>query len=139
MIASHFPRQFRAYDLENKVMLYEKDLIEKGVTIAPDGLPYFHKEPLFNIAIMWFSGQKASDGKKVYEGDICEMAVLNEFGSATKHTAIMQYHKPANQFILQMPAEKGNQVFNVVDVKIIGNEFDNPDLIQLVTTKKFNG
>lgn len=139
MIASVFPRQYRAYDFDNKVMLYEKDLIERGLTISPDGLPHFHKVPFFNIVIMWYSGQNAKDGTRVYEGDICEMAVLNEFGSATKCNAIMRYNKPTNQFILQMPAERGNQFLSVAEVSVIGNEFENPELLKLVTLKKTNG
>lgn len=123
-------------------MIYPEELVTLGFSIAPDGLPVWIKPPLANISLMWCTGQKTTDGTLLYEGDICEMGVINEFKSAVKGHSIMRWHSPTSQFILQMPAEKGNQFFNTVDIFLLGNEFENPELIPLITPKpkeKLNG
>ena len=132
MKASAFPRIYKAYDLETNTMLSTKELASRGFTVAPDGLPSNMKEPLFNIVLLWWSGQIDKDGKQIFEGDICKVLIKNEFGSASVDYGVMRWVKEFNQFILMIPVEKGGQLFETVSSELLGNEFENPELVPLV-------
>lgn len=133
MIASQFPRTYRAYCFDDKKMYYADALIKLGMTLSPDGLPAFSKEPHFSVCLMWFSGQLDKNQKEIYEGDICKVHLKNEYGSLTVDYAIMRWHAPAKQFILQMPSPFGNQLLEVAEVELLGNEFENTELVPLIS------
>jgi hypothetical protein len=132
MKASSFPRVYRAYDLDEKVMYSPEKLAKLGFTIAPDGLPSNALKPLFNIVVMWFSGQHDHEGKPIFEGDICRCDIMNEFGSLTVDYGIMRWNPNVFQFILMIPSAQGGELLNVQKVGLLGNEFDNPELVPLV-------
>ena len=132
MKASAFPRIYKAFDLEKNIMLSPKELASRGFTIAPDGLPSNATEPLFNIVVLWWSGQIDHDGKQVFEGDICKVHIKNEFGSIVIDYGIMRWVKELYQFILMVPSAQGGHSLDVQKVELLGNEFENPELVPLV-------
>lgn len=132
MKASQFPRIYRAYDLEEKVMYSPEALAKQGFTIAPDGMPSNALKPLFNIVVMWFSGQIDKNEKPIFEGDICKVSILNEFGSLTPDYGVMRWNPDVRQFLLMIPSAFGGQILNVQEVELLGNEFENPELVPLV-------
>jgi hypothetical protein len=130
MKASRFPREYRVFNLEENRMMKTKELVSIGFSIAPDGLPAFREKP-FDCVVMWKTGNKDKRGNILYEGDICKLAVKNEFGSLTIDYAIMRWNEQVGQFILQLPL-KTTQMFEVADVERLGNEFENTELKELI-------
>lgn len=135
MKASKFPREYIAFDLVEKKFLSDADLINQGVTLAPDGLPSYQAMPKNDFVLLWFSGQKDKNNQKIYEGDICRMNVRTQFGSFIQELGIMRWVAHTSQFILTMGAQVGNQYFEVVDVEKIGHELTDPDLLQKINEK----
>ena len=133
MKASKFPRSYRAYCFDDKKMYYPKDLIKLGMSLSPDGLPSFTKEPHFSIVLMWNTGQLDKNQKEIHESDICKVKIKNEFGSVTEDYAVMRYNQSTNQFILHVPMPYGGQLMEITEAELIGNEFENPELIPLIT------
>lgn len=136
MKATQFPREYRAFDLDKKEMLSSKDLINRGFSLMPDGLPSNTKEPLFNIVLMWYSGQVDHKKSKIYEGDICKCDIANEFGSLTVDYGIMRWNQQAQSFMLLIPSSGATRMLNVTKVEKIGNEFENEELVPLVSNNK---
>jgi hypothetical protein len=135
MKASKFPREYIGFDLGENKFLDENALMSKGITLAPDGLPYFNQIPSNDFVLLWFSGQKDKNNQKIYEGDICKMNVQNEWGSFIQALGIMRWVEHSSQFILTMGAQVGNQYFHVVDVEKVGHELTHPDLLQEINDK----
>jgi hypothetical protein len=139
MKATSFPREYRAFDLDKKEMLYSKDLINRGFSLMPDGLPSNTKEPLFNIVLCWYSGQVDHKKTKIFEGDICKIDIKNEFGSLTVDYGIMRWNQQAQSFMLLIPSSGISRMLNVAKVEKLGNEFENEELLPLVNNKPLNG
>lgn len=136
MKATSFPREYRAWSFDDRKMYYGDDLLNIGVLLAPNGLPYFIKKP-HEIVLTWFTGFLDRSGKKVFEGDILKIEVPNEFGSSSVDYGIMKWSDEARSFILMVPSPFPNQAFQVTNAEKIGNEFENTELIPLIT--KENG
>ena len=134
MKASIFPREYIGFEIETQKFLSADELVARGVTLTGDGLPYFQHKP-FEFVVLWYSGQRDSENQKLYEGDLVEMDIKNEFGSFVKDKAIMQWNAPTSQFILKMGSLVPNQILQVMNVKKIGHEFTNPDIAVEITTR----
>jgi hypothetical protein len=132
MKASQFPREYKAYDLDTSRMLQPQDLISEGFTLSPDGLPANSRKAMFDVVLLWFSGQFDKNRKKIFEGDICRVQVKNEFGSLTVDYGIMKWISQTSQFVLTVPASLGGRILDVTEVELLGNEFENPELVSLV-------
>lgn len=132
MKSSSFPRTYRAYDLDKGVMLSPKELTSRGFTVAPDGLPSNATEPLFNVVLMWFSGQQDNNGNKLFEGDICKLEIRNEFGSTVVDYGIMRWVPEKSFFSLMVPSAVGGVQLDIQKVNLVGNEFENPELVPLI-------
>lgn len=134
MKASHFPREYIGFELETQKFLTSDELVARGVTLAGDGLPHFSSQP-FEFVILWWSGQKDSENHKLFEGDLCEMDVINEFGSRTREKSIMQWHEKKSQFVLMMGSRTPNIYMTVEKVKKIGHEFTDPLIAEEIKNK----
>lgn len=139
MKASSFPRVYRAFDLDRNIMLNPKELASEGFTVAPDGLPSNTIKPMFNIVLLWFSGQTDHEGRNIFEGDICKVHVKNEFGSIVIDYGVMRWVAELRQFILMIPSAQGGRMLDVQKVELLGNEFENPELVPLVKHEPVNG
>lgn len=131
MKASHFPRVCRGWNPDTKEMLSPEKLIERGFTVSPDGLPAFRERP-FPVILMWFSGQLDSERKPLFEGDICKLHVPNEFGSIIIDYGIMRWNPQRSQFFIEVPAEGANRPLDLAKIELLGNEFENEELVPLV-------
>lgn len=127
MQASQFPISYKLFLVDEGIFLEGEDVTNRGFTLTADGLPYYSKEP-FPVIILWFSGQMDMNKNLIYEGDICKILVENSFGSVTEDIAIMRWVARSNQFILNMGAPRGGEVFTVVGVERIGHELTDPEL-----------
>lgn len=131
MKASSFPRIYRAWNLDTNEMLSGEKLADAGFSIMPDGLPSFMKPPVFSCVVMWFSGKLDKNRKMIFEGDICKVHVQNEWGSLTVDYGVMRWN-PDIGFMLMIPSAQGGVMLNVQEVELLGNEFENPELVPLI-------
>lgn len=133
MKASAFPRQFKVYDLDDKRMIEEKELIDRGVSMSPDGLLACSKEFLLNVIVLWATDKVDQDEKLIYEGNICKVDIQTDFGSLVVDYGVMRWNKQLGQFLLMIPSARAGQSLNVTNVKVVGHELTNPELVPLVT------
>lgn len=141
MKASGFPRVCRGWNTDTNEMLSPDKLVSLGLTISPDGLPAYRERP-FPVILMWFSGQTDSNNKPLFEGDICKIQVVNEFGSIIVDYGVMRWNPVTSQFHLSVPSSSPNQLLNLQKVELLGNEFENQELVPLVQnqiTEPVNG
>lgn len=131
MKASSFPRICRAWNLDTKEMLSAEKLIDLGFTISPDGLPAYRDMP-FPVVVMWFSGKIDQAQKPIFEGDICKVNIQNEWGSLTIDYGVMRWNPEVGAFMLMIPSAVAGVMLNVQSVELLGNEFENEELVPLV-------
>jgi len=131
MQATKFPRAYRAWNLDTQTMLMPDELVKTGFTITPDGLPSYREMP-FAVVLMWFSGKQDVNNQPIFEGDICKVQIKNEFGSMIVDYGIMRWESNMSAFMLQVPSLNAGQMLDVQSVELLGNEFQNPELVPLV-------
>jgi hypothetical protein len=81
--------------------------------------------------------QGDADRKVIWEGDVLECGVqvaVGELASPVllKHRGLMRYNREDGAFILQINSnpEQAGQKFQVVEARVIGDIFTQPDLMQ---------
>ncbi len=85
-----------------------------------------------------FTGLTDRDGRKIFEGDICDFCVFDCFGSDTQYRATVSYEDGG--FILRQASKEGNEEnFGSLDLswvryqddefRVIGNIYDNPEML----------
>ena len=137
--------KFRAWDKENKRFLEDYELSEcnldrDGSIYRPDNSKPFNKydgEPIF----LQYTGLKDKNGKEIYEGDIVtkncypyidedkqNYVAIVEWCFAGFHTVYKCVNKDKRGI-----SEGINQPLEDVDFEIIGNLFENPELIEGAT------
>jgi len=77
-----------------------------------------------NCVTMQCTGLKDKNGKLIYEGDICEY----EFEEIGKQKAIIEFNKKYAAFL--MKPLNDFQYININDCEVIGNKFENPELLK---------
>ena len=118
------------YDLDESRMYYPEDLQALGVSISATGVPVFAKAPMLNSVLQWYSGQMDQNKKTLFEGDICEVGIVNEFGSASKAFAIMRWNEATHQFILRFNLRAiDGDTYKTNSCVLLGNELEHPELL----------
>ena len=127
MKATKFPREWIVYNLDESRFMYEDELVKIGLQLMPDGLPSFREVP-FEFVILWFSGLLDSNGKKLYEDDIVEMYIANDFGSMVKAYAIMKYDIKIGAFRLVTGMTADGHFLDIENVIKVGHAITHPEL-----------
>lgn len=84
-----------------------------------------------NLLLMPYSQFKDTQGKEIYCADICDIEILNEFGSITQKRAVMmslEVNPWGYAFVLETPTALTG---DVVSCKLLGNMCQNPDMVKL--------
>ncbi|WP_436668008.1 YopX family protein [Latilactobacillus sakei] len=115
--------KFRAWDKENKAFMPSE-----GYAICDGdvmGLRYGNEmEDVLTdqVEIMQYTGLKDMYGRDIYEGDVVEFEA-----SLIRTKAEVKYSR--NQFIVSMNSVMPRSL-DLYLVKIIGNKFENPELLE---------
>ena len=128
--------KFRCWDTENKEMLkvqeldFEDTFYGGRLSIRTDKYnDYFDME---DMVLMQYTGLKDKNGKEIYEGDIIfikgETKLLDIKGK-------VEYSNILAQFIITNTGNIVNEAeplgdYEEEDIEVIGNEFDNPELLE---------
>ena len=107
--------KFRAWDTETKEMSY--DFLSKNWLKVCIESPY--------VELMQYTGLKDSNGKEVYEGDICQDSLGWVF--------VVEWDNDCSRFIGRQHKPRGDTYICYINrepkVTIIGNIYENPSLL----------
>lgn len=129
---SNHPRVFCAWDAIEKKMYAPMELLALGAVLTPDGRIKFIDEPK-NLVIRWFTGHIDMNERMIFEGDILEADITNEFGSAEKAYMIAVWDTTHAGFIMKLKQSLTGKQVPVLNVRHIGNELENPELLEHFT------
>ncbi|MCT3526501.1 YopX family protein [Latilactobacillus curvatus] len=115
--------KFRAWHKNRKTFLdfyWAVDKLGRTFSILDK---YVYDEFTDEIELMQYTGLKDVHGIEIYEGDVVEFEV-----SLTRTKAEVKYSR--NQFIVSMNSVMPRSL-DLYLVKIIGNRFENPELLEV--------
>lgn len=126
--------KFRAWDELNQEMVYEKTGIFSGGKSSWEILRLYEN-------VMQFTGLHDINGKEIYEGDILKQTrlngsihyykIFNVNGGFAFNTHQDDFYKPQSEiYFYESTADMQNSGF-ISNLEIIGNIFENPDLVKL--------
>lgn len=120
--------KFRCWDTENKQMLkvqeldFEDTFYGGRLSIRTDQYnDYFDIE---DMILMQYTGLKDRNGKEIYEGDIVYIMPEDERGIIRWDNETARYVVIYDNIISDFDNWYGK------DLEVIGNEFDNPELLE---------
>ena len=120
--------KFRCWDTENKQMLkvqeldFEDTFYGGRLSIRTDQYnDYFDIE---DMILMQYTGLKDKNGKEIYEGDIVYIMPEDERGIIRWDNETARYVVIYDNIISDFDNWYGK------DLEVIGNEFDNPELLE---------
>ncbi len=121
--------KFRIWDIENKEMLkvqeldFEPTFYGGRIAIRPDQYnDYFDTE---DMILMQYTGLNDKNGKEIYEGDIVGDNKIKWIVKWNKHRMGFSLYPTTKQLYDEMPIN----VENELGFKILGNIYDNPELL----------
>lgn len=114
----HF--QLRAWDSVNNRMIYDhKEVVMALYVNAPE-----------YIFMQWIGHfDDSPEKRKIFMGDICDIEILNDFGSASKYRAIVAFNAEKAQFSYDIfdstgtlfPGQKMGKTI------VVGTQYENPE------------
>lgn len=122
--------KFRIYDKDRKAMYH---LLENKLSFGRfEGDRAVDWEDVFadkheELEIMQYTGLKDKNGKEIYEGDIIQHEDITK--------GLVRYSEKYAQYVLVNTGSVKDEFeplgdYNMEVFEIIGNEFDNPDLLE---------
>lgn len=128
--------KFRVWDpkLDNGRMLYF-DSFEEIVDWQGWDEWKLENSPMRSVDYMQYTGLKDKNGKEIYEGDILEFSTFDYNGADTQHIGVVYWCD--GEFLVD-GTQKGDDdevfslswVFQDSELEVIGNKFENPDLLE---------
>jgi len=128
-----FNRTYKAFDFTSKKVLSPQELETLGIAISPTGKIYQAGGlPPMSLKILFFSGMHSSKGLPLFEGDICKIGVKMhpDLPSLTEKWAVVRWIPQRTCFTLQIVSSQKDVAFEVREVELMGNEYENPQLLE---------
>jgi hypothetical protein len=111
-----FDLKFRAWDKISKIMVYRHDGWSDDVDVLEE---LWHCFKSYEYELMQFTGLIDKNGKQIYVGDIVKI----------------HYGDPENELYIELIEDirRDCRLGKDVVYEVIGNKFENPELIELTT------
>jgi uncharacterized phage protein (TIGR01671 family) len=117
------------HDTEHAISLFGEAVLLGGITQRKDG-SHVSLRDLNNLAAMQYVGLKDKNGKKIFEGDI--IVSRNTLGGETCGIpTIIYWDKNKKGWGLKNRIHETIWYFAIEDFEIIGNRWDNPELLEI--------
>ena len=136
-------RAYRIYDKTSKQMLYPEQLMRMGVFLDPKGQAVQVKKSwlgavikvLKNIVVMYQTGLATNTGEPIWEGDILDVDVPNEWGSCTVARGYMQWDSHNGKWYIHIPnppatVPNGNSIA-ITGAMMVGDIYQSPELLKV--------
>lgn len=121
------PIEFRFWDKANKKMVDAGFLpfiqVGKGAE-AYITLAFIDQR----FEVMQFTGLIDENGRKVFEGDLMELMVANEFGSSSKELGKVVFFQPTCQFVVERISDT-HWKSPILGGHVVGDVYRNPELL----------
>lgn len=115
-------------------MLYPNDLGSRGVFFTAGGDPVQWKEGrlvlLKNVVVMYGTGLNTDDGTPIWEADVLDCDIPNEWGSFTRARGVMAWDEMSGKWVVQIPSMGQRQDFVVANTGVVGNLYEHPDIVK---------
>lgn len=119
--------KFRAWDKENKQMITYFDISSKGTVKKPTGIGLINTNKILDVILMQYTGLKDKNGNEIYEGDIIDLRIDDQAGN--KHSiGYVEFDNKLLRYLISFIDGCAWASFN--NVKIIGNIYENPELVK---------
>lgn len=92
-------------------------------------LSSYFPDRIEDIVLMQFTGLHDKNGKPVYEGDIVKGTFANGIGSFQEMIGDIFYNQQRAEFAVQAASHPDNQWSIPQNCEIIGNVYENPELL----------
>lgn len=131
-------RAWRLWDNTQKRMLYPKDLGQMGIFMTASGDPVQYKRDgnfivLQNVSVLFATGMTTESGHQIWDGDIVDVGIPNEFGSFCKARGVMKWDRFQAKWTVHLPkppAGSPTGSFPVAGGEVVGNVYEQPNMIK---------
>ena len=120
--------KFRAWHKEKKIMgeVLGIDILHKEIFFSNEDADCYEHTDFKDIELMQYTGLKDKNEKEIYEGDILKLRDNHGI-------QLVKYHDEWSAFIVESQKDTSVGVlglyFDKEDFEIIGNAYENPELL----------
>lgn len=124
----------RLWDKRARRMIYPEEGSKVGIFLTMSGraVQYKPQERTFaflpDVEVLLMSSLETSDKKKLFDQDICDFDIPNEYGSAVKGRGVVNWQDGWAITVVQ-PQFNSPQDFGIQNVKLVGNVKEHAQLL----------
>lgn len=129
----------RIWDKVGRRMIYSPEGGRVAIFLTMDGIPVQYKgnnhfAALPETVVMHLTSlYTTADSRRLYEGDVVDCEIPNEFGSVIPARGIVGWSKVQQGWTVYVVSPKMQQDFeyDVVNIKYLGNQYEHPELLNI--------